>query len=136
MRNWGKFILGKPFLEDSFDYASILLHSPNHFVRKRKHLATPTHPPTHLFDYAINEWSLIQNSVKNLHFFLYPKVFVLASMLFSLQMQTWKLAPNFVLHTRNTLQNDQEESVYWFLTEFHTGVALKTQKMTVEQFGQ
>ena len=56
------------------------------------------------------------------------KMFVLVSMLFSLQMQTWKLIPNFVLQTSNTTQNDQEESLYWFLTEYHTGVVWKTPK--------
>ena len=63
-----------------------------------------------------------------LHLKPVPKVFVLVSMLFSLQMQTWKLVPNFVLQTSNTPQNDQEESLYWFLTESHTGVVLKTPK--------
>ena len=31
--------------ENSFDYVSILLDPPTHHVRKRKHLAYPTHPP-------------------------------------------------------------------------------------------
>ena len=63
-----------------------------------------------------------------LHLKPVQKMFVLVSMLFSLQMQTWKLVPNFVLQTSNTPQNDQEESLYWFLTESHTGVVLKTPK--------
>ena len=69
-------------------------------------------------------------SCQHLYLHLKPvqKVFVLVSMLFSLQMQTWKLVPNFVLQTSNTPQNDQEESLYWFLTESHTGVVLETQK--------
>ena len=37
--------LGNPFLGDSFDYVSILLHPPTLLVSKRKHLATRTHPP-------------------------------------------------------------------------------------------
>ena len=62
-----------------------------------------------------------------LHLKPIQKMFVLVSrsMLFSLQMQTWKLISNFVLQTSNTSQNDQEESLYWFLTEYHTGVVWK-----------
>ena len=61
-----------------------------------------------------------------LHLKPIQKMFVLVSMLFSLQMQTWKLIPNFVLQTSNTPQNDQEESFYWFLTESHADIVLKT----------
>ena len=63
-----------------------------------------------------------------LHLKPVQKMFVLVSILFSLQIQTWKLVPNFVLQTSNTPQNYQEESLYWFLTEYHTGVVWKTPK--------
>ena len=63
-----------------------------------------------------------------LHLKPIQKMFVLVSMLFSLQMQTWKLVPNFVLQTSNTPKNYQEESLYPFLTEYHTGAVWKTHK--------
>ena len=33
------------FFSNADDYISILLYPPTHYVSKRKHLATPTHPP-------------------------------------------------------------------------------------------
>ena len=35
----------KSFFIDSYDYVSILPTPPTHLISKRKHLATPTHPP-------------------------------------------------------------------------------------------
>ena len=39
------YFSGNPFFFDDFYYVSNLLYPPTHLVSKRKHLATPTHPP-------------------------------------------------------------------------------------------
>ena len=84
---------GNPFFSDSFDYVSILLTPPTHYVSKRKHLTSPTHP---LFPLR-NIWMVpkeMDRAFKSIqHIFMMRQKMVKLPTVSYLQKKRWPLRP-------------------------------------------